>query len=588
MTVAERQLAFVAGKLLGTRAGLTTPERQLLASALPVSNEDVSKFRKQIVAGYDPLGDQFCAVRSAADRRDHGAIYTPAEIVHAMVDWAQSEIKSPKRIVDAGAGSGRFLFRAAERFPNAELIAVELDPLAALMLRANAAIRKFSDRLTVHVSDYRSLELPSINAPTLFIGNPPYVRHHEISERWKTWFASTAERFGFSASKLAGLHIHFFLKTRELAAPGDIGAFITAAEWLDVNYGSVLRKMLADGLGGTAVHVINPQAQLFTDTLTTGAITCFRVGNRPDQITMRSVHSLDELSPLSKGDAISWDDASESERWSELLRPKRNRPSSFIELGELFRVHRGQVTGNNAVWIAEEHASEIPARFKRPAVTRARELFLAGPELVSSSGLKRVIDLPTDLDSLDRKELEAVQHFLAWARRHDAHKSYVAQHRRAWWSVALRKPAPILCTYMARQAPAFVRNRAKAHHINIAHGLYPREDLSDATIDGYLTYLRLNTTMAGGRVYSGGLVKFEPKELERILVPRLQDLHGYIADSVESRPTAKGRSGGASHISRRSNQRATRSLQSIFQILYRSIWPARGQDAKADSKSGRS
>ena len=41
-----------------------------------------------------------------------------------------------------------------------------------------------------------------------------------------------------------------------------------------------------------------------------------------------------------------------------------------------------------------------------------------------------------------------------------ADKSFIATHRRAWWSVGLRAPPPILCTYMARRAPAFVRNRA--------------------------------------------------------------------------------------------------------------------------------
>ena len=67
----------------------------------------------------------------------------------------------------------------------------------------------------------------------------------------------------------------------ENAATFRYGAFITAAEWLDVNYGSVLRSMLADGLGATAVHVIDAGARPFADALATGAITCFRVGSRP-------------------------------------------------------------------------------------------------------------------------------------------------------------------------------------------------------------------------------------------------------------------------------------------------------------------
>ena len=40
---------------------------------------------------------------------------------------------------------------------------------------------------------------------TAFIGNPPYVRHHDISEDWKTWYASKFAGFGIKASALAGL-----------------------------------------------------------------------------------------------------------------------------------------------------------------------------------------------------------------------------------------------------------------------------------------------------------------------------------------------------------------------------------------------
>jgi hypothetical protein len=61
--------------------------------------------------------------------------------------------------------------------------------------------------------------------------------------------------FGGRASTLAGLHLHFFVRTLQLARSGDFGAFITSAEWLDVNYGDALRRLLADRLGGVALHV---------------------------------------------------------------------------------------------------------------------------------------------------------------------------------------------------------------------------------------------------------------------------------------------------------------------------------------------
>src|SRR3546814_3471279 len=87
---------------------------------------------------------------------------------------------------------------------------------------------------------------------------PPYVRHHLIDADAKRWFADTAAGFGVKASKLAGLHIHFYVRTLELARTGDYGVFITSSEWLDVNYGATLRNLLTQRLGGVALHVLDP------------------------------------------------------------------------------------------------------------------------------------------------------------------------------------------------------------------------------------------------------------------------------------------------------------------------------------------
>lgn len=526
----ERQLAAVALALIGDKAALTPQERRLDVNALPDA-ELVETSRAMILAGGDPLGDLFSQIRSPHARRESGATYTPEPIVKAMVAWAARQPVAPSRIVDAGAGSGRFTLAAARQFPKAKLIAVELDPLAALLLRANADVLGLTPRLTVKLIDYRDLTLPKIRGTTLFIGNPPYIRHHQISDAWKTWFADTAAAHGFKASKLAGLHVHFFLKTRVIGRRGDFGAFITAAEWLDVNYGSIMRQMLADGLGGSSVHVIDPKAMPFVDAMTTGAITCFQVGQRPADFKMHSVANMTELASLDTGRSVKWNALALARKWSPLIsRDTPPRPTGHIELGELFRVQRGQVTGCNAVWVENPAAPSLPSRFLVPAVTKARDLLAVAHTLADPSVLRRVVDLPVDLSNLGSAELRAVKAFLRWAESCDAHRSYVAQHRAAWWSVGYKAPAPILSTYMARRAPHFVRNQAGARHINIAHGLYPREPLNTESLDLIVKFLHHSGSTEGGRTYAGGLIKFEPKELERLTIPRLEILHDVTAE----------------------------------------------------------
>lgn len=496
----------------------------LLMGDVPRHRDEFGSLLKGTLAairvGQDPLGDAFLRLRSAERRRTLGAVYTPPEIVQAMVEWAEAEPGPvPARVVDPGSGSGRFLMLAAKAFPDAQLVAAEIDPLAGQILLANASVAGFADRLTVHQGDYRTLELCPIAGRTLFIGNPPYVRHHQIAPDAKTWLAATARSLGLRASKLAGLHIHFFLRTRELARPGDFGSFITSSEWLDVNYGSVLRQLLAGSLGGTALHMLDPKASPFGETLTTGTIACFRVGDRPSALSVRSVNSLNELKPLAAGKSIAWSKVAATERWSDLLRPVRSHATGTVELGELFRVHRGQVTGCNAVWVAGSETHHLPKRFLFPAITRAADLFAAGETIVAANHLCRVVDLPLNLDALADSERQSIGAFLEWAKLRGAHETYVARNRAAWWSVGLRQPAPILCTYMARRPPAFVRNIAGAHNINISHGLYPREPIDDVFMTQVVRYLRRTVGTAGGRTYAGGLVKYEPGEVARLRIP---------------------------------------------------------------------
>lgn len=474
--------------------------------------------RGMIRRGEDPLGDAYCTIRSPEERRPLGQTYTPRPIIEAMLRWA-SDHGDPVRVVDPGAGSGRYLVAAGERFPGAALHGADIDPLAALMLRANLAAAGLADRARVHVGDYRALSLPPVDGPTLFVGNPPYVRHHRIAPEWKTWLLETARRRGLDASALAGLHVHFFLATAEYGCNGDYGAFITSSEWLDVNYGGLVRQLLLDGLGGQSLHVLAPEAPLFSDATTTSAITCFRIGETPSTMRIRRVESLSDLGRLAGGRSVSRQRLAGTTRWSVLTRETPRLREGYVELGELCRVHRGTVTGANAVWVRRDASPDLPERVLFPSITKARELFGAGARLGSLEALRRVVDLPVDLDVLDDDEREQVDRFLREARARGVHEGYIASNRRAWWSVGLRAAAPILATYMARRPPAFVRNDAGARHINIAHGLYPRERMSDVLLDRLADRLRAEVTLAQGRTYAGGLVKFEPREMERIPVP---------------------------------------------------------------------
>ena len=535
---AEYALADLAFRLGAAQvAGLSPADQKLAAAAAAWSAaapggrrsgragpHGTDQLRDRIRAGEDPLGEAFCRIRAPRQRRRAGQTFTPGPVVDSMVAWAARAL-APARVVDPGAGSARFLAAAGRRWPAAQLLGLETDPLAAVIGRATLAAAGLADRAVIELADYRTARLPAVRGPTLFLGNPPYVRHHQVAAPWKRWLRDTAARLDVPASGLAGLHAHFFLATALHAVPGDAGALVTAAEWLDVNYGSLIRALLVGPLGGESVHLLDPAAEVFPDAAATSAITCFRPGTQPQAIRLRQVPQVAGLGGLSGGTPVPVTVLRAASRWRPLAasasRPRRSCAAGMVELGELCRVHRGQVTGANKVWITTGNGPGpgLPARFLLPAVTRASELFGAGETLASSAALRRVIDLPADLGVLSPGERAEVDTFLALARAEGAAESYVARHRSPWWRVRMGEPAPILATYMARRPPTFVRNLAAARHVNITHGPYPRDPLPPMALDSLAAYLRGSVTAAQGRVYAGGLAKFEPGEMERLPVP---------------------------------------------------------------------
>ena len=368
-TSTEFSLAALAVALGATEHGgpLSPGEERLVreAAAWPAPpDRDVQDAADAIRAGGDPLGDRLIAARPQAERRQLGQVFTPAAITGPMVGWTLEQ--APTRVIDPGCGSGRFALEIARR-SDAQVVAVDADPLATLLTRAGFAALGRVAGVRVVNADYTQTAIPRHDGRTAFIGNPPYVRHHDLTADAKAWARLAAGRFGARLSGLAGLHTYFFLATALHGRPGDIGCFVTSSEWLDVNYGQAVRHLLLDGLGGRSIDIIDPAALPFGDTATTAAVTCFEIGARPDALRMRMVDDAADLQPLDAGRPVARARLEGAARWTPLVRSTPAMPEGYVELGEICRVHRGQVTGANGTWVLPAGSRSPDARALSPA-----------------------------------------------------------------------------------------------------------------------------------------------------------------------------------------------------------------------------
>jgi adenine-specific DNA-methyltransferase len=117
---------------------------------------------------------------------------------------------------------------------------------------------------------------------------------------------------------------------------------------------------------------------------------------------------------------------------------------------------------------------------------------------------------------------------LAYIRRGEDAKvdqAYKCRSRSPWWRVPAVRTPDLFLTYMDHERPRLVTNAARVDILNSLYGvclLTERRKLGcDLLPLAMLNSITLLTAETVGRAYGGGLLKLEPKEADRLVVPSL-------------------------------------------------------------------
>jgi SAM-dependent methyltransferase len=488
-----------------------------LAAPFQPLKETVKALGSMILKGDDPLGEMYCKGILGNQRRALGAFYTNAALIESMLAWVLD--RKPERIIDAGCGTGRFALTARRLGFAKEIIAIDIDPLATLMTRANFAAADTA-ACRVRNVNFLSARFSRCTGSTAFLGNPPYVRHQAMAGDVKQWAKNECRRLGLKMSGRAGLHALFFVACARWSIDGDMGCFVTSAEWLDLHYGHGLRDLLSNGLGCVRIDEIDRRAAIF-ESMSTAMITCWKAGYKgPARI--RRVASVATLGRLEGGLTVARKKLRTEKRWSDLFWEKKSTDARRVRLGSFARVHRGIATGANFFFVLQDEDAKKRGfeQYSRPCLNRASQIE-TGKNVIRAKDTDRV------LLTLDETAMgdEAIRAYIAGGERRLICDRYLCSHRKPWWRIVIGHPPEIVATYMSRNAPKFAFNPDGCVILNVFHGIYLNNETDRCLIGRLVAWLNENADqIVGGRTYHGGLRKFEPREMEDILVPALEKL----------------------------------------------------------------
>ncbi len=137
-------------------------------SARRMAREPVSR----IIGEREFWGRRFMVSRSTLDPRPDSET-----MIEALLSAPAGAFGERPRIIDLGTGSGCLLISLLCEWPDAEGVAVDIDPGAVIMARENAVLHGVANRAAFFCGNWLDATKGEFD---LIISNPPYIRSCDI------------------------------------------------------------------------------------------------------------------------------------------------------------------------------------------------------------------------------------------------------------------------------------------------------------------------------------------------------------------------------------------------------------------------
>jgi hypothetical protein len=315
---------------------------------------------------------------------------------------------------------------------------------------------------------------------------------------------------------------------------------VVPAEITQTRYGLRTLRAVLDHFGSVTLMAF--ERNLFADaTEETCLLLAADRGGSCESVRLLPLGSMDDLPgdgdlrtsmdgavsvPMRESAPVRFAEAYLSNRERGCWRRLKDHPEVRI-VASLAKVTNGYVTGDNEFFHrsqAEAGERQIPAVWLFPAVRNSRSLrgltFTRGDVSdLEDKGVAHHLLMPRE-DLFLNAHRRLLDELIAEGENRGTPQRFKCRTRDPWWRVPGVQRAEVLVGYMSGAFPKAVVNRAGAFYTNSLHGLRLNEDVSPEMVAlAFYSSLTLLSLEIEGRSYGGGILKVEPRELDRILLP---------------------------------------------------------------------
>lgn len=462
-----------------------------------------------------------------------GQFFTPPHVAAALVHWAVR--RNDDRILDPSCGDGEFLGI------HESAVGIELDPThaAAARLRAPAAL--------VHQADFFSWAAETHERFEAVVGNPPFIRYQGFAGNMRNRALELANSFGARLPELTSSWAPFVAASAMLLKPDGRLAFVVPAEIGHASYAVPLMEALCKRF--EAITIVAVRKKLFPE-LAEDAWLLFAsgFGGETTHVTLAATEEFNPKRPIPR---------QLTKIPVEALRAARGRirrwllPNDVLSLYQYFEEHDsverlgdvadvniGYVSGANDFFHlrpSEARRWRIPENMLKVAVRKGASL--PAKTSLTHADVRRWIDNddPVMLLHITRdhaKLPKALVKYLESPLGQEVRGAYKCRVRDPWYCVPDVRVLHGFLTYMSGERVQLIRNSAGCVATNSVHVVKMKAGKDFSQVQKRFTNALTNLSCeVEGHPLGGGMLKVEPREAQRLLLPSIS-LQTQIRDAA--------------------------------------------------------
>lgn len=476
-----------------------------------------------------------------------GGYYTPQPITEFLCNWCIQQ--NTKNVLEPSCGDGNFIEAAILRFIELGVVGedlkgrlkgIELIEEESIKAKSRAANLGLNSN-TIENNDF--FHYLSNNGKVKYdavLGNPPFIRYQNFPEEHRKLAIEMMQNLGLNPNKLTNIWVPFLVISASLLNENGRMAMVIPAELFQVKYAAETRVFLSKFF--ERMTIVTFKKLVFANIQQEVVLLlCEKKVNHGKGIRVIECENLEDLKSINfqsiNGSNVKAIDHS-TEKWTKYfleeneiaLLKKLRKDKRVISCSDIMEVDVGLVTGRNEFFmLKEDQVKQWKLKpYTIPVASKSNQLkgiTFSETDFSENSKAQNSIHLFIPPNEDFEKLPKVCQKYIEYGEQQGFNTGYKTRIRKRWYITPSLWVPDAFALRQVGDYPKLVLNETGASSTDTIHRVRFRDGV-DRNLAAILFFNSLSFAFSEitGRSYGGGVMTFEPTEIEEIQMPRLADL----------------------------------------------------------------